>query len=153
MESHGIKPIHQILKVEQRMADERTSELLDLRGDNRVVYIQSVKKVEDEPVLIESSYLSYREFGRLISMDINGPFYNLLIEEFNVRLHYSTQVFSAVLSGSEESRIFGFKESQPCIMLESIVFDQYDIPIELLYSHYRGDRYRFKVTSGEYMYG
>ena len=87
-----------------------------------------------------------------MEMEVKGAFYRLLVEKFNVNLHHSTQVFSAVLAAEEESRIFGFERPEPCIFLESTIYDDNDVPVEVLHSHYRADRYRFKAQSGEYLF-
>ncbi len=152
MESHGIVPIHRLLKKEVLEAEPLIAEQLELVSDKRVIYTLSVKYVGDEAVLIEHSYIPYQGFSRLMEIKIDRPFYHLLVEEFNVTLHHSTQIFSAVLSGSEENEIFNFSSSQPCMLLESITYDENDIPVEYLRSYYRGDRYRFKANSGEYLF-
>ena len=152
MQVHGIEPIHEVLRVEEIEADKTISEKLELGEDHRVVQVLSVKRVGDEPVLIERSFLPYAEFSKLAGMNITGPFYHLLVEEFGVSLHHATQIFSAVNPPQEEMEIFGMAETVPCMLLESIVYDPDDIPIEVLYSYYRGDRYSFKATSGEYLF-
>jgi len=152
MQVHGIEPIHEVLRVEAVEADKAISEKLELGEDRRVVQVLSVKRVGDEPVLIERSFLPYSEFSRLLEMKITGPFYHLLVEEFGVNLHHSTQIFSAVNPPREEQGIFGMGGLIPCMLLESIVYDPDDVPIEVLRSYYRGDRYSFKATSGEYLF-
>ncbi len=152
MQVHGIEPIHEVLRVEAFEADKTISGKLELGDDNKVVQLLSVKRVGDEPVLIERSFLPYAEFSKLLEMNITGPFYHLLVEEFGVILHHSTQIFSAVNPPEEEMEIFGMTETVPCMLLESIAYDPDDIPIEVLHSYYRGDRYSFKATSGEYLF-
>ena len=152
MESHGIEPIHEILKIEEVDVSRDIADRLELGDDNRAIHIMSVKKVEDEPVLIEKSYLPYKEFSDLLKMQINGPFYHLLVDKFGVRLDHATQIFSAVMPPEEEAEIFGIDNPLPCMLLESTVYDQNDIPIEVLFSYYRGDRYSFKAVSGEYLF-
>jgi len=152
MQSHGINPIHEVLRVEAVEADKVISGKLELGDENKVIQVLSVKRVGDEPVLIERSFLPYSEFSRLLEMNITGPFYHMLVEEFGVNLHHSTQIFSAVNPPPEEMSIFGMDDVVPCMLLESIAYDPDDIPIEVLRSYYRGDRYSFKATSGEYLF-
>jgi len=152
MEDHGFTPVHKLLGKEVIEADHSLADQMELGDDPRVIFTLSVKYVESEAVLIERSYIPYAEFSTLMEMDLEGPFYHLLVEKFNVNLHHSTQVFSAVLAGEEERRIFGFSQSEPCIFLESTIYDDNDIPVEVLHSHYRADRYRFKAQSGEYLF-
>ncbi len=152
MELHGIIPIHETLSMEVVTPDERTANLLELGPEQQAILTISVKRVENEPVLIEKSYISYDEFKKLLDMKITDSFYHLLVEKFGVELHHSTQIFQAVLPGPDELAIFEITEPEPCMMLESTIYDADEIPVEVLYSFYRGDRYRFKATSGKYLF-
>ena len=153
MEIHGIRPVHKLPAKEVRKAEGDLVDKLALGEDTRVIYTLSVKHVEDEPVLIERSFVPYEAFSELMGIEEVGPFYRLLVEKFNVTLHHSIQIFSAVMAGWEETKIFGFQHCEPCMLLESVIYDDNDIPVEALSAHYRGDRYRFKAQSGEYLFG
>ena len=48
------------------------------------------------------------------------------------------------------ARILDLAENSAGIFMESITFDQNSIPIEALYSYYRGDKYIFEVELGRY---
>lgn len=152
MEIHGIEPVHKLLQKEVREADQDLCDKLDLGEDTRVIFTLSVKYVEGVSVLIERSFVPHAEFSKLMETEIDGPFYRLLVEKFGVTLHHSTQIFSAVLAGWEESKIFGFDRPEPCMQLDSVIYDDNDIPVEVLRAHYRGDMYRFKAQSGEYLF-
>lgn len=152
MEKLGLTPTTTTLKVEVIEADSRIQEALLLTGFKKVIHTLRVRKADGEPVLIERSYLPYHEFSEILKEDLSGSLYHLLVEKFNVNLHHSTQVFSAVISSQEEQQLFGLAEPCPCIQLESVIFDPDNIPIELLISCYRGDKYRFKADAGEYLF-
>jgi DNA-binding GntR family transcriptional regulator len=38
----------------------------------------------------------------------------------------------------------------PCLFLESLAYNSQNICIEVLQSFYRGDKYQFKVETGQY---
>ena len=152
MEMHGIMPIHEIVSMEAVTPDERIADLLELESDKQAIETVSVKRVENEAVLIEKSFISYDEFKPLLEMEITDSFYHLLVEEFGVELHHSTQIFQAVLPGKYEMDIFNLSQPEPCMLLESTIYDSDEIPVEVLYSYYRGDRYRFRALSGEYLF-
>ncbi|HAK47176.1 MAG TPA: hypothetical protein DCO79_14820 [Spirochaeta sp.] len=152
MELHGIVPIHEMLRMEVVEPDARIAHLLELGPKQKAILTVSVKKVENEPVLIEKSYISHDEFEKILDMQLTDSFYHLLVEEFGVELHHSTQIFHAVLPAQPEMDIFEITEPEPCMMLESTIYDSDEIPIEVLYSYYRGSRYRFKANSGEYFF-
>jgi DNA-binding GntR family transcriptional regulator len=47
--------------------------------------------------------------------------------------------------------LFGFSKVQACVELECVVFDASNVPIEVGYYLYRGDKYRFNINSIEYL--
>ncbi len=83
-------------------------------------------------------------------MDITSGIYRLFIDHFNITIHHANQTFSAVLSGPEETELFGCSDPFPCIFLEWVLYDKNHIPIEVCYCHYRGDKFKFNITSGGY---
>lgn len=152
METMGITPSTQTYKSDIIEATDEIADILQLGTDRRVIYLWRSKLANKEPVLIQRHYLPYQEFKGILDMDINKSLYHLMVEEFNVTLHHSTQIFSASLASEDDQKIFGISEPFPCIVLESVIYDESNIPIELLYSSYRGDKYRFEVHSGQYIF-
>ena len=152
MESMGITPSTQTYESDVIEATDEIASILQLGTDRRVIYLWRAKLAEGEPVLIQRHYLPYKKFEGLLDMDINMSLYHLLVEEFNVNLHHSTQTFGASLASEDDQKIFGIDGPFCCMVLESVIYDENNIPIELLYSSYRGDKYRFKVHSGQYIF-
>ncbi len=152
MKSLGITPKTTTLKFEVIKANKKIEERLHLRKNEKVIYTLRAKYADDEPVLIERSYLPHLEFKAILDMRLDGSLYHLLVEKFNITLHHSTQIFSSALCSKEDMTIFNRTSLCPCIVVESTIYDSNNIPIEVLYSHFRGDKYRFKANSGEYLF-
>ena len=148
----GIKPLTDTLSVAIVEPSTIVRNLLGLKKKDKVIYTLRVKYAQEEPVLIERSYLPHSEFRDIIEMNLDGSLYHILVEHFNITLHHSTQVFSAILSSKEDTELFKLKKRGPCIMVESVIYDPNNIPIEVLYSFFRGDKYKFRVSSGEYVF-
>lgn len=152
MEKSGIDAFTKSVSIEVIEADSRVAELLRLDNDRRVIYSLRIKHAENEPVCIERSYLPYKRFSRMLDIEIKGSLYRMLIEEFGVHLVRSTQLLSSTISDREEMKLFSTSRQLPCLSVESLSFDSGDIPVEVLYSTFRGDRYRFRIESGQYLY-
>ena len=75
------------------------------------------------------------------------------MDQFGADLHHSVQTLQAVNPTSEIAQQLNIPQTIPCIFLESIAYTADDKPLELLHSHYRGDRYLFKVESSHYRRG
>lgn len=149
--NYGLRPSSKTLKVEVVDAGERIAVLLDLNKDIRVILMTRIFYANDEPLMIEKNYMSYSEFKDLIQMDLSGLRYPVLKEKFNIVPHHANQTFTAVICDEEAMNLFGFFTPQACVELEFVVCDASNVPIEVGYYLYRGDRYRFNINSIEYL--
>ena len=148
----GVEPICKTRKMEVIEANEEVSALLNLNKDRRVILTLRVFFADKEPVMVGKSYLPYSEFKDILDMQLTNGRYRVFIEKFNIPVHHADQTFSAVLSGEEETKLFGVSCPIPCIYLEWVLYDKNNIPIEVAYCHYRGDRFKFNIHSGQYVY-
>ncbi len=152
MKALGLAPRTETRSVEVVEPTTNVRIILGLKKKDKVIYTLRVKYAEDEPVLIERSYLPHSEFRDILDLNLDGSLYHILVENFNLTLHHSTQIFSAILSSKEDTKLYNLKRRCPCIMVESTIYDPNNIPIEVLYSYFRGDKYKFRVSSGQYLF-
>ena len=152
MKALGITPRTDTRSVEVVEPNPTIRKTLGLKKADRVIFTLRIKYAEEEPVLIERSYLPHSEFRDILDMNLDGSLYHLLVEHFDITLHHSTQIFSSILSSKEDTALYNLKRRCPCIMVESTQYDPNNIPIEVLYSYFRGDKYKFRVSSGEYLF-
>lgn len=143
----GSQPAFKVNKVEIIQADAKIADPLQLSGDLRVIYILRTFFADEEPALIQGTYLPYEPFKRVMEMDLSKGMYPIYRENFNLRLHHADQTFTAVMSNRFETRTFGFDSPQPCIFLEWVLYDDINRPIEVCYCTYRSDKYKFNVVS------
>ncbi len=149
--SYGIHPSSKTLTVEVMDGDGRISAFLELEKDTRVIFMRRVFYANDEPIMIEKNYMPYSEFKDLLTMDLSGLRYPLLKEKYNVVPHRANQTLKAILSDEDAMKIFGFSKQQACVELELVVYDASNVPIEVGYYLYRGDRYKFNINSIKYL--
>ena len=149
--NYGLEPSSKTLKVEVIEASERTAVLLDLNKDRRVIFMLRIFYANDQPMMIEKNYMSYSEFRDLLNLDLSGLRYPVLKERYNIAPQYTNQTFTAVICDQEEMNLFGFSEPQACVELEFAVYDISNVPIEVGYYLYRGDKYKFNINSIEYL--
>mgnify|MGYP006287701503 CR=1 FL=1 len=152
MQRYGVTPRLELLRAEVVQAEEKTARLLDLGSEGRVIALQYLFFGNDEPVMIEQSYLPYPEFEELLSFDLNRLRYPLLKENYNIIPSQADQSFGAVLTDKREQSLFRASSPLPCLLLECTMFDAAGIPIEFGTYLYRGDRYKFNIHSLEYVY-
>ena len=101
-------------------------------------------------VVTTGSNLPGDRFRGILDMDLTGSMYKLMTEKFNVVLARCKQTIGAINVDSEIAEILKLPENSAGIFIESLTFDENSIPIELLYSYHRGDKYKLEIELGRY---
>jgi GntR family transcriptional regulator len=149
--NYGLQPSSKTFKVDIIEASARTAMLLDLNKDNRVISMLRLFYANEEPVMIEKNYMSYSEFKDLLKGDLSGLRYPVLKDKYDIVPHHANQTFTAVICNEEEMNLYGLSELLACVELEFVVYDISNVPIEVGYYLYRGDKYKFNINSIEYL--
>ena len=149
----GVESRSENILAELSEADDRVSSLLDLDGsDRRVIHTLRAKYAENEVVCYERSFLPYNDFSEILDMKIEGSLYHILVDKFNIKLDHSTHTLSSSITGREERVLFNIDKDVSCMMVESVTYDPGNIPVEVLYTCFRGDKFKFRIESGRYIY-
>jgi len=146
----GIKPGTRTVSKRVVGVTDDMAEKLMLGNDRRAIRIKRVRYGNEIPLVIERSYLSYREYRSMLSMDIPDSLYKLLIEEFNVSLERSLQTLRAIDLPDPDAELLEVESGFPAMLQESLIYDDRGITVELLHSYYRGDKFVFQVESGQF---
>jgi GntR family transcriptional regulator len=146
----GFKENTKIIKQGAEKAKEPVARRLILGPSGRVVAIRRLRTGNETPFIYEESYLPYHPFKKILGMDLTGSVHQIIFECFNVTLARSTQTIQAVnLKGRIASHL-KVPENTAAFFMESLTYDENNIPVELLYSYYRGDKHVFEVELGRY---
>ncbi len=147
---HAVEIEDVILSKEKVKAPAEVAARMTLGPGDWVVRIERLRIAEKVPLVLERSHYSFRDFGRLLEMDLRGSLYQLLVSEFGADLHHSTQTLRAVRPAKQVALKLGISQEVPCMFLESLAYTSQNQCLEVLQSYYRGDRYVFKVEAGQY---
>ena len=146
----GINDNTKVLKKGIEDAKNHVSKTLLLGANNRVVVVRRLRAGNDVPFIYEESHLPGDMFKQILDMDLTGSMYKLLSERFNIVLARCEQTIRAINLKGKIARILKIPENSAGIFMESVTFDQNSIPVEVLYSYYRGDKYIFEIELGRY---
>ena len=146
----GINDDTEILKKGIEDAKNHVSKTLLLGANNRVVVVRRLRAGNDVPFIYEESHLPGDMFKQILDMDLTGSMYKLLSERFNIVLARCEQTIRAINLKGKIAKILELPENSAGIFMESVTFDENSIPVEVLYSYYRGDKYMFEVELGRY---
>ena len=146
----GINDDTNVLKKGIEDAKNHISKTLLLGANNRVVVVRRLRAGNDVPFIYEESHLPGDMFKQILDMDLTGSMYKLLSERFNIVLARCEQTIRAINLKGKIAKILELPENSAGIFMESVTFDENSIPVEVLYSYYRGDKYMFEVELGRY---
>jgi GntR family transcriptional regulator len=146
----GIEERTKIIKKGVEVAKPEVARRLILSPNGKVVAIRRLRTGDNEPFIYEESFLPYFHFQDLLEMDLTGSMYQLLNERFNVTLARSDQTIRAVTLKGRIASYLNVTEQSAAFFMESLTYDGNHVPVELLYSYYRGDKYVFEVELGRY---
>jgi GntR family transcriptional regulator len=147
----GIKENTRILKMGVEEAKDRVAKTLFLGSDKKVIVVRRLRAGNNIPLIYEVSHLPYDVFDGILDMDLTGSMYKIITTHFNVGLARCKQTISAVNLNRKIAKILKVPEYSAGIFMQSITFDENSIPIEVLYSYHRGDKYVFEVELGRYL--
>ena len=146
----GINDNTKVLKKGIEDAKNHIAKTLLLGANKKVIVIRRLRAGNDVPFIYEESYLPGDMFRQIMDMDLTGSMYKLLSERFNIVLVRCEQTIRAINLKGKIARILKLPENSAGIFMESVTFDQNSIPVEVLYSYYRGDKYIFEIELGRY---
>jgi GntR family transcriptional regulator len=148
----GIVPQTKLINKSVIEAPPDVAEKMMLGKERMVILTERLRLGNRIPLVIERSYLPYKEYKDILKMRLTGSLYHLLTTKFHVKLHRSHQTLRAITLSGKDAKLLGIAPRSPGIFLESVIYDSKNIPVEVLHAFHRGDKYLFEVESGRYRY-
>ncbi len=146
MVQRGMRPGSRMLGLSQIPATERLAQHLQVAIGAPVIELRRLRLADDEPMALETVYLSAVRFPALAHADLTDrSLYAWLAEHYGVELAYATQTIEATVLGTEEARLLEVVPGAAAFRLERTTYDRYGQPVEFVLSLYRGDRYKLQA--------
>ncbi len=146
----GIEENTIILKKGIEYPPDHVTKTLILGANSRVIVIRRLRMGNDVPLVYEESYLPGEMFRDILVLDLTGSMYKILSERFDIVLARSDQTIRAVNFNKQIAKLFELPKNSAGLYMESVTYNENNIPIEVLCSYYRGDKYVFEVELGRY---
>jgi GntR family transcriptional regulator len=150
IERLGMRPGTHVLALAAEPASRAVATALGLPPGDPVVAIRRLRSADDEPLMLETSWLPERRFPRLVERDFEHQrLYDVLASAYGARPARAREEFEPVLLTSDEASLLGKHAGDPGLLLERIAYDPEGRPIEFCRSVVRGDRCRYFVELRE----
>ena len=146
----GISEKTILLKKSIKNANNRVARTLNLKNSSKVVVVQRLRTGNNIPFIYEESYLPADMFHNILEMDLTGSMYKIISKHFNVVLARCQQTLQAINLTGKIARYLDLPPNAAGLYMESLTYNENNIPVEVLCSYYRGDKYIFEVELGRY---
>jgi len=121
---------------------------LNIPTDQPVLYLSRIRLANDQPVVLERSWLDYSRFEALLTVDLTDrSLYRVLRDQFSVTIASRTESIEAVTADENLAKKLDTLPGAPLLKTVGVGFDPEGRPVEYAISHYRGDQYRFTVSA------
>jgi GntR family transcriptional regulator len=135
-----------VLKQQVRPADAQVAARLNLRAGARIVEIERLRFVQDEPVVLTTTFLPHALVPGLEEADLtHRSLYEYLEAECGLALARGQRTIEAVAADARQARLLRVRKGAPLVFLQSVSYLADGRPIEYYLALHRGDRSRFEV--------
>ncbi|OYD06797.1 GntR family transcriptional regulator [Paludifilum halophilum] len=145
MKGRGMKPGTRLLDFRTVSASGPIAEQLQIPDGGEMYEIKRVRSADDLPMALEITYLSEDLVRGLTEEDVYGSLYGYVEKELGMTIGYATQELESSVAREAESRTLGIAEGAPLLLIKRFSYLEDETPLEIVYSAYRGDRYKFVV--------
>jgi len=139
-----------VLSLDERWVTLEVADRLHLPVDAGMIVVQRLRRVADEPIVLETSYLPATLCRGLTRDQLAAqPLYEVLRHDFDLHVTRASEWFEAVVADDYEAARLALPPGAPCLLVERIAFTSDGVAVELCRSLLRGDRCRYAVEIAE----
>lgn len=129
---------------------KHTAKALTLGPDSEVIAIRRLRTGDELPLIYEETYLPVDLYDGILEMNLTGSLYEIFTKVYNTVLARCEQTITAVNLNGEIARSLNLEKGAAALYMESITYNDHNMPIEFLCGYFRGDKYAFAVELGRY---
>ncbi len=135
-----------VLRKEVQEAPKRVAKALQLKEGEKIIFLERLRFVEDEPVVWVQNHIPHHLCPGLLEEDLTDrSLYGLLSEKYHLKPQWAEVSLEPVVATDLDSSLLGIDPGAPVLLLENITYDTENRPIDLFISRFRGDKGRVRV--------
>ncbi len=146
IQSRGMRAGSRLLDVSVIPASRKIAQVLGVSENDPVVEFKRLRLSNDEPVALETSYLSVDRFPGIEDENLeNKSLYQILESKYQVRLVHSSKTLELVRASKTESNMMQIPAGTPLFLMTAVVYAEDNQVIEYAKILFHGDRFKFQV--------
>ncbi len=116
---------------------------LDIPKDKHIIYIKRLRSVDNEPVLLQESYIPYHVCPLLLEEDIaQQSLFDLFEKKYGIRITRVKNYIEITYLSADEARLIGLPEGSPAILMTQYFYSGETL-VMYTRSIKRTDRFKF----------
>jgi GntR family transcriptional regulator len=146
MAERGQAPVTRVLEQAIEPAGSKLMAALRIESTTPVIKLVRLRFVQDEPIVLVTSYLPYDLCPELVNADLSEQsLYAFLKSAYGLSVASGRRRIEAVAASETEARLLKIDEGAPLLKLDSVSYLEDGTPLEYFHGVFRGDRSRFEV--------
>ncbi|MBU9711874.1 GntR family transcriptional regulator [Evansella tamaricis] len=145
MVSRGLEPRTKLLHLLKKEASASESEKLKIKQGAPVYEVKRIRLADDEPMALETMFLSAELVGELKEEVVNGSLYQYFEESLGYSIVNARQGLEASIVRKSEREYLNVPSGSPVLLIERTSYLADGKPLEFVKSIYRADRYKFLI--------
>ena len=135
-----------VLEKKMVTPNKEVAEILNISITSRVMFLKRLRKVHENPIVVQESYLSSKVSEKLFNVDYNQySLYDSLKEICQTEIVRAKDTVEAKAATGEVCDWLEAEEGFPVLVARRVAYDAENDPIELSNSIYRSDQYVLEI--------
>lgn len=140
------KPSTKVLKFEIMTANNEIARKMKLGKEDLIYKFTRQRLADDEPMLIETTYVPYDIFPGITRELLNKmALYDIFNDKFNEDVAYAEEFFVPVLTNEDEANKINVEIGSPSLKIVRYAYSRNDKIIEYTISIARGDKFKYNI--------
>ena len=145
MREKGLRPSSLLLQKEKILPDSYIKNILGLKEEEMVYKIMRLRLADEEPLILETSYLVEELFPDLDKEDVEKvPLYDIILKKYRIKITRAKETFEPILIDEFEAKKLKIPVGSPALLVKRITYTT-GIPFEFRKSVVRGDKCSYSV--------
>ncbi|MFT6389327.1 MAG: GntR family transcriptional regulator [Cellvibrionaceae bacterium] len=145
-ENEKALPESKTLTFTERCASTAESKKLKLPKKARIFFIERIRSLGGQPILVESIALPDHFFQGLKDIDLLNTLYDLYEIEFSITVHRAEESLRAISASKHDAVILNLTEGAPLLEIERLALTLDNVPIELRVSRCTTEKHHYWNT-------
>lgn len=138
---------HIPIQAKVKVAASNHLKALNLENEEKVYEIIRIRLFNEEPAVIERTYIPVKLVPNLLEENLEGKLYELMEDKYGISMTGFKNYIEPVLLDDYESKLLEVDKDQPALKITKLIMSPQGEPVMLSFATFRGDRCRLLFSS------